>query len=184
MKKVHALTHSSDIILNCIKTPVVLKNTFTDVEIRTLGIWDTGATNSVITKNTANSLGLVALSKAVVNGVHGAKEVNVYYVNITLNNDQITINAQVTECEELSSTNDTGFLIGMNIISMGDFAITNFDGSTIMTFRVPSQQRIDFVRGIKESKPIVKDKIPGRNDPCNCGSGKKYKNCHGRNDIG
>ena len=21
----------------------------------------------------------------------------------------------------------------------------------------------------------------GRNDPCPCGSGKKYKNCHGRN---
>ncbi|RXJ05383.1 hypothetical protein ERJ73_20055, partial [Deinococcus metallilatus] len=21
----------------------------------------------------------------------------------------------------------------------------------------------------------------GRNDPCPCGSGKKYKNCHGKN---
>ena len=28
--------------------------------------------------------------------------------------------------------------------------------------------------------PIVKDKMPGRNDPCPCGSGKKFKNCHGR----
>jgi preprotein translocase subunit SecA len=28
--------------------------------------------------------------------------------------------------------------------------------------------------------PIVKDKLPGRNDPCPCGSGKKFKNCHGR----
>ena len=29
--------------------------------------------------------------------------------------------------------------------------------------------------------PIVKDKLPGRNDPCPCGSGKKFKNCHGKN---
>lgn len=28
--------------------------------------------------------------------------------------------------------------------------------------------------------PIVKEKMPGRNDPCPCGSGKKFKNCHGR----
>jgi preprotein translocase subunit SecA len=25
----------------------------------------------------------------------------------------------------------------------------------------------------------VADKMPGRNDPCPCGSGKKYKHCHG-----
>ncbi|MDD7257249.1 MAG: preprotein translocase subunit SecA [Prevotellaceae bacterium] len=28
--------------------------------------------------------------------------------------------------------------------------------------------------------PIVKEKLPGRNDPCPCGSGKKFKNCHGK----
>ena len=28
--------------------------------------------------------------------------------------------------------------------------------------------------------PIIKDKMPNRNDPCPCGSGKKFKNCHGR----
>ena len=30
-------------------------------------------------------------------------------------------------------------------------------------------------------KPIVKGKEPGRNDPCPCGSGKKYKKCCGAN---
>ncbi|MCB9352979.1 MAG: preprotein translocase subunit SecA [Saprospiraceae bacterium] len=29
-------------------------------------------------------------------------------------------------------------------------------------------------------QPIVKEKVVGRNDPCPCGSGKKYKHCHGR----
>ena len=30
-------------------------------------------------------------------------------------------------------------------------------------------------------KPVVKEKEPGRNDPCPCGSGKKYKKCCGAN---
>lgn len=32
----------------------------------------------------------------------------------------------------------------------------------------------------KRQMPIHKDKLPGRNDPCPCGSGKKFKNCHGK----
>ena len=35
-------------------------------------------------------------------------------------------------------------------------------------------------RARQPQAPIVKDKMPGRNDPCPCGSGKKFKNCHGR----
>ena len=32
----------------------------------------------------------------------------------------------------------------------------------------------------KRQSPIVRDKLPGRNDPCPCGSGKKFKQCHGK----
>ena len=32
------------------------------------------------------------------------------------------------------------------------------------------------------ARPVKADKKPGRNDPCPCGSGKKYKNCCGRNE--
>ncbi|MDE5784015.1 MAG: preprotein translocase subunit SecA [Prevotella sp.] len=35
-------------------------------------------------------------------------------------------------------------------------------------------------RAQQPHNPIVKDKLPGRNDPCPCGSGKKFKNCHGK----
>ena len=31
-------------------------------------------------------------------------------------------------------------------------------------------------------EPVRAEKTVGRNDPCPCGSGKKYKNCHGRNE--
>ena len=30
-------------------------------------------------------------------------------------------------------------------------------------------------------QPIRRENLPGRNDPCPCGSGKKFKQCHGRN---
>jgi preprotein translocase subunit SecA len=33
----------------------------------------------------------------------------------------------------------------------------------------------------QKAQPIHVDKVPGRNDQCPCGSGKKYKNCHGAN---
>ena len=33
----------------------------------------------------------------------------------------------------------------------------------------------------QKREPIRAEKTVGRNDPCPCGSGKKYKNCHGRN---
>ena len=35
--------------------------------------------------------------------------------------------------------------------------------------------------GDEKPVPFRAEKRPGRNDPCPCGSGKKYKNCHGRN---
>jgi preprotein translocase subunit SecA len=28
--------------------------------------------------------------------------------------------------------------------------------------------------------PVRREKTPGRNEPCYCGSGKKFKLCHGR----
>ncbi len=33
---------------------------------------------------------------------------------------------------------------------------------------------------VQRVQPIVREKMVGRNDPCPCGSGKKYKHCHGK----
>ena len=48
----------------------------------------------------------------------------------------------------------------------------------------PAQQAAanhDTRENIEENHtPLVKDKLQGRNDPCPCGSGKKFKNCHGK----
>ena len=49
------------------------------------------------------------------------------------------------------------------------------------TVRPGQQIRGSENRGGEKPQPIRVAKTPGRNDPCPCGSGKKYKNCHGRN---
>ncbi|MCH7530825.1 MAG: preprotein translocase subunit SecA [Gemmatimonadetes bacterium] len=45
----------------------------------------------------------------------------------------------------------------------------------------PDPRQLSTNRGERpERKPVSVQKEPGRNDPCPCGSGKKYKKCHGR----
>ena len=43
------------------------------------------------------------------------------------------------------------------------------------------EERKNFTKEQKKSRTIVKSKKIGRNDPCPCGSGKKYKKCCGAN---
>lgn len=43
------------------------------------------------------------------------------------------------------------------------------------------ERRKELYKEQKKSGTIVKEKKVGRNDPCPCGSGKKYKFCCGRN---
>ena len=46
----------------------------------------------------------------------------------------------------------------------------------------PSQPRYhDPSAAPQRHAPIVRDKMPRPNDPCPCGSGKKFKHCHGKN---
>ncbi len=46
---------------------------------------------------------------------------------------------------------------------------------------LPAERREEIRREWKASKVFVADKKVGPNDPCPCGSGKKYKKCCGRN---
>lgn len=177
MTAIHALSIHAKGLSHQIVTEIEIKNPYSGDIIQTKAIWDTGATNTVVTEETAKNIGLISFGKANVAGVHGLKIVNRYFVNITLNNKSISLDIPVTECSALSVDGSIGVLIGMDIITLGDFAITNFGGNTVMTFRVPSLQEIDFVKGINQSKPVVSAKLPSRNDLCPCGSGKKFKNC-------
>ena len=44
-----------------------------------------------------------------------------------------------------------------------------------------AERRNELYKAQKKSGTIVKEKKVGRNDPCPCGSGKKYKKCCGAN---
>lgn len=179
--QVSALTVYANGIARVIISPIVVENTLSGAKEQTQGIWDTGATGSAITKSLAAKLGLIPVSETQVKGVHGVKEgVNVYGLKIILNNEAVDFILPVTECDQLSDDDSTEFLIGMDVISKGDFAITNFQGKTIMTYRKPSIQKMDFVADIRNSQSLIVERKQGRNDLCSCGSGKKYKFCHGK----
>lgn len=117
---------------------------------------------------------LKPISKQLVHGVHGSQESFVYLVNIKLDSDVSFVGIPVTEGKLPGETN---VLLGMDIINKGDFALTHSKGNTILSFRVPSIGTIDFVEEAKKkSIPTTGFKV-GRNAPCPCGSGKKYKKC-------
>lgn len=107
-------------------------------------IWDTGATNSVITARIAQDLSLVPNGQVQSFGVHNAQLVNKYFVHFALPNGFSIPYVQVTECASLNGGFDV--LIGMDIISLGDFAVTHLDGKTCMSFRMPTSEKIDFLQ--------------------------------------
>jgi predicted aspartyl protease len=142
-----------------------------------VGIWDTGATGSVITEKVVNDLGLKPTGQTTVFHADGeTPNVPTYLVNIGLP-QSVLIGGVPVSRGKLGGGVDV--LIGMDIISMGDFAITSRDGKTCHSFQIPPTHRIDFVQESKIQQAIASNKV-GRNDPCPCGSGKKYKQCHGR----
>ena len=112
------------------------------------GIWDTGATGTVITKRVANDCGLKPITMCQVRGVHEVKLANVYLINIRLPNNVEFIELHAVEANGLLGENKD-VLIGMDIIGKGDFAVSNFQGKTTFTFRMPSQAKIDFVKDLQ-----------------------------------
>lgn len=137
-------------------------------------IWDTGATSSCISQKIVDKYKLVPVSATTIITPAGSTLRSVYIVDFYLPNRFIIpgVNAIGTEL--------TGFdaLIGMDIIGLGDFVVSNFEGKTAFSFRMPSIHCFDFVENTY-LLPRKVQKGPARNALCPCGSGKKYKHCHG-----
>lgn len=115
------------------------------LKTKVVGLWDTGASGTVITKETADKIGVKPVSRTLVHHADGSTERNVYLVDVTLPNDVAFPLLRVTEGDL------AGFdvLIGMDIITAGDFSITNHGDNTVASFRVPSCHEIDYVREIE-----------------------------------
>ena len=95
-----------------------------------------------ISADLAQQLSLVATGKKDIRTPSGTKTVNTYLINIILPNKVKVPDVEV--CDSAIGAQGLGMLIGMDIISKGDFAVSHFDGNTVFTFRVPSQETIDF----------------------------------------
>jgi predicted aspartyl protease len=154
----HAFTIRYDRRTRVLHTKVDVCLPVTSEEVKTqrvefkeyIAIWDTGATHSAITKKVADELGLKPTGIVEVRYGNGKSSTNTYLVNISLPNKVMFGHVRVTEAsltpdDNISDGQHPQLLIGMDIISMGDFAVTNAREKTTLSFCVPSVSEIDFV---------------------------------------
>ena len=112
--------------------------------------WDTGATGTCISKNLVKSLDLVPTGMVQVQTPSGTATLNKYIINLILNQELRITGVPVMDSEIGNQGIDV--LIGMDIISVGDFAVSNFDKKTQFTLRIPSQEHVDYKENKKKDK--------------------------------
>lgn len=182
MPKISAFTRKANGIMNVIQSSVKVsahKELFPEAEKGEFNaIWDTGATNTAISNKVVEKCKLMPTGRATSNTANGQAIVNTYLIDVELPNDVII---KGVTASEFTAVEGADLLIGMDIITSGDFSISNYKGKTTFSFRSPSFAETDYVRQFKTMNPIHNKEKVGRNDPCPCGSGKKYKNCCGKN---
>lgn len=107
-----------------------------------LAQWDTGATNTCISEEIAKKYNLKPVSYAQSKTPSGKLTSPIYFIDIVLNNEVVFTNWTVMG----SKIGEQGIdiLIGMDVISKGDFAISNYNGTTQFSFRIPSQEYVDY----------------------------------------
>jgi len=76
--------------------------------------------------------------------------------------------------------NDTDVLIGMDVISRGDFAVSIHKGNGRFSFQIPHTHNIDYVAELEKIKTMHLSWAKSGNMKCPCNSGKLWKNCHGK----
>lgn len=82
---------------------------------------------------------------------------------------------KITEESEICLEPELEKLFYNMLVAEADYLFTLPEWDNILT----DEKKKEIVAAFKRSKTVVKEKEPGRNDPCPCGSGKKYKKCCG-----
>lgn len=101
-------------------------------------MWDTGATNTLISPKIVKALGLKPFGKSGISSANGIVETNTYLVHVGIPSGSVVTNILALEDEN----DDYEVVIGMDIISRGDFAFSNHEGHSTFSFRIPSQEEI------------------------------------------
>ncbi|MBN4073001.1 hypothetical protein JYT74_03060 [Crocinitomix catalasitica] len=110
---------------------------------RTSALWDTGSTHCLITKSLAENLDLNPISKIQVAHHEGMSFANVYLMAIYITKRYYVV-VELTETKAPSDNFE--IIIGMDVITKGDMAITTEQNETIFSFRLPSSTTIDFTK--------------------------------------
>jgi hypothetical protein len=130
------------------------------------------------------------------------------YAYILANNLK-TLNGPVSEVAgifNMDTVTFTGFLDGINTSLVNEVDLDTLEEATVLDAEIdfeklyfnmldakadwlynlqewenilPEERRMEITKEFRVSKMAVSNKI-GRNDPCPCGSGKKYKKCCGK----
>jgi hypothetical protein len=108
-------------------------------------LWDTGGTHSSITKKTVDELRLQPEGEARVVYGNGEAIAKFYIVSLVLPN---LLHLPAVRVTEAATSEGFGVILGMDIISMGDFAITNVGGVSTFSFCVPGLETIDYLERI------------------------------------
>ena len=95
---------------------------------------------STISSDVVRKLNLIPIGQTRVCHADGESICNYYVVNLLLPN-RIEIKMLMVNDGRLT---DTDMLIGMDVITLCDFAITNSTNETKFSFQVPSATDIDF----------------------------------------
>jgi predicted aspartyl protease len=130
-------------IARVLSTKVYIESPITKSYVEANALWDTGASSSLITPEIAVKLNLKPISKTMM-ATPSDKRVqsNVYLINLYLPNK-----AKIVAIQALEGTpSSCDMLIGMDVITLGDFSVTNFNGKTTFSFRMPSMTEIDFTK--------------------------------------
>ena len=101
-------------------------------------VWDTGATNTLISPHVARACNLRHRGWTNFNVVNSVERARTFLVTVGLPNGVIVRHIMVAE----GIAPGCDVLIGMDIISMGDFVLTHMDGRTEFLFQVPSRFQI------------------------------------------
>ena len=114
------------------------------LSLTTNALWDTGANMSAITPEIQQKLKLTPIDKKSIAGIHNTQVVDVVLITLELPNSVIKKNIKAAVC---NMTSNYGMIIGMDIISLGDFALSNGKEQTLFSFAVPPfQEKIDFTK--------------------------------------
>lgn len=178
---VHSFTLKGVGLINVLHTPLEISEiNSADNKFSTRGIWDTGASGTVITQEVVDALQLRPTGFATVNTASESNQrTPTFDIRLHFSSN---LNIRIIRATLGKIVTGIGCLIGMDVICLGDFSITNHLQKTCMTFRIPSLHEIDYRKNPTLKIPFIADEVHERNEPCNCGSGKKYKNCHGKNN--